>query len=159
MNEQPETAPPVRWSAWLGESPEDDCEEYRRIMFEFGPSAVPRGRSREFYLEQMSQLKQRRDVESSQRHLNHQSPRGHEDTNDPLEEPNRIQEHCKDGSREMFRYVNMGGADQLLRGIFPTRELRERVAYSPNDPSSATRPTRRVDWNSSAMAGFAAAHG
>ena len=29
----------------------------------------------------------------------------------------------------------------------------------PNDPSSATRPTRRDDCNSSAMAGFAAAHG
>jgi len=28
-----------------------------------------------------------------------------------------------------------------------------------NDPSSATRPTRRVDCNRSAMAGFAAAHG
>ncbi len=29
----------------------------------------------------------------------------------------------------------------------------------PNDPSSATRPTGRVDCNPSAMAGFAAAHG
>jgi hypothetical protein len=28
-----------------------------------------------------------------------------------------------------------------------------------NDPSSATRPTRRHDCNSDAMAGFAAAHG
>jgi hypothetical protein len=30
---------------------------------------------------------------------------------------------------------------------------------SPNEPSSATRPTRRFDCNSDAMAGFAAAHG
>lgn len=30
---------------------------------------------------------------------------------------------------------------------------------SANDPSSATRPTRAFDCNSSAMAGFAAAHG
>ena len=29
----------------------------------------------------------------------------------------------------------------------------------PNDPSSATRPTRRHDCNGDAMAGFAAAHG
>ena len=29
----------------------------------------------------------------------------------------------------------------------------------PNDPSSATRPTRASDCNRSAMAGFAAAHG
>jgi len=29
----------------------------------------------------------------------------------------------------------------------------------PNDPSSATAATRRVDWNSSAMPPFAAAHG
>ena len=29
----------------------------------------------------------------------------------------------------------------------------------PNDPSSATRPARRHDCNSDAMAGFAAAHG
>ena len=28
----------------------------------------------------------------------------------------------------------------------------------PNDPSSATRPTERMDCNGSAMAGFAAAH-
>jgi hypothetical protein len=30
---------------------------------------------------------------------------------------------------------------------------------SPNDPSSATRPTRACDCNRDAMAGFAAAHG
>ena len=29
----------------------------------------------------------------------------------------------------------------------------------PNDPSSATRPTRACDCNRDAMAGFAAAHG
>jgi hypothetical protein len=29
----------------------------------------------------------------------------------------------------------------------------------PNDPSSATRPTRALDCNRDAMAGFAAAHG
>ena len=34
-----------------------------------------------------------------------------------------------------------------------------RCVMPPNDPSSATRPTRCVDCNSSAMAGFAAAHG
>ena len=34
-----------------------------------------------------------------------------------------------------------------------------RDAMKPNDPSSATRPTRRVDCNQSVMAGFAAAHG
>jgi len=32
-------------------------------------------------------------------------------------------------------------------------------AMTPNDPSSATRPTRTLDCNSDAMAGFAAAHG
>ena|SRR6266571_3802652 len=35
----------------------------------------------------------------------------------------------------------------------------ERPLKPPNDPSSATRPTRRVDCNQNAMAGFAAAHG
>src|SRR6185295_14042429 len=35
---------------------------------------------------------------------------------------------------------------------------RMRVA-TPNDPSSATRPTERHDCNSDAMAGFAAAYG
>ena len=34
-----------------------------------------------------------------------------------------------------------------------------RTLEMPNDPSSATRPTRRVDCNLDAMAGFAAAHG
>ena len=38
-------------------------------------------------------------------------------------------------------------------------ELANGVTARPNDPSSATRPARRVGWNSSAMAGFAAAHG
>ena len=33
------------------------------------------------------------------------------------------------------------------------------IPLSPNDPSSATRPTRRLYGNRSAMAGFAAAHG
>jgi len=33
------------------------------------------------------------------------------------------------------------------------------IAMTPNDPSSATRPTRGYDCNRSAMAGFAAAHG
>ena len=32
-------------------------------------------------------------------------------------------------------------------------------ALPPNDPSSATRPTRASDCNREAMAGFAAAHG
>ena len=36
--------------------------------------------------------------------------------------------------------------------------LAERVV-PPNDPSSATRPTRAFDCNRDAMAGFAAAHG
>ena len=36
---------------------------------------------------------------------------------------------------------------------------RDPCAKRPNDPSSATRPTGRVDGNSDAMAGFAAAHG
>ena len=44
---------------------------------------------------------------------------------------------------------------QCNEGEFPVHG----VTLMPNDPSSATRPTRRVDWNSSAMAGFAAAHG
>src|SRR6266481_8088850 len=35
---------------------------------------------------------------------------------------------------------------------------RFRSSDRPNDPSSSTRPARRVDWNQSAMAGFAAAH-
>ena len=34
-----------------------------------------------------------------------------------------------------------------------------RRADTPNDPSSATRPTGRVDCNLDAQAGFAAAHG
>ena len=46
------------------------------------------------------------------------------------------------------------GADDV---VFENLKLVRHEA--PNDPSSATRPTRRVDWNSSAMAGFAAAHG
>ena len=33
------------------------------------------------------------------------------------------------------------------------------MAKPPNDPSSATRPTRALDCNRDAMAGFAAAHG
>ena len=42
--------------------------------------------------------------------------------------------------------------------LFPIKLLRARYGHI-NDPSSATRPTRRVDCNRSAMAGFAAAHG
>ena len=38
-------------------------------------------------------------------------------------------------------------------------DYKERRSQWPNDPSSATRPAKRVDCNSSAMAGFAAAHG
>src|SRR4051812_6350018 len=34
-----------------------------------------------------------------------------------------------------------------------------RELHRPNDPSSATRPTRAFDCNLDAMAGFAAAHG
>ena len=34
-----------------------------------------------------------------------------------------------------------------------------KVLMPPNDPSSATRPTRALDCNLDAMAGFAAAHG
>ena len=34
-----------------------------------------------------------------------------------------------------------------------------RAAVPPNDPSSATRPARRVNCNREVMAGFAAAHG
>ena len=37
--------------------------------------------------------------------------------------------------------------------------LKEWDALSANDPSSATRPTRALDCNRDAMAGFAAAHG
>ena len=37
--------------------------------------------------------------------------------------------------------------------------LEYEVSHWPNDPSSATRPTRAHDCNQSAMAGFAAAHG
>ncbi len=33
------------------------------------------------------------------------------------------------------------------------------VSSRPDDPSSTTRPTGRLDCNRSAMAGFAAAHG
>ncbi len=39
------------------------------------------------------------------------------------------------------------------------RDLGLDDTHTPNDPSSATRPTGRVDCNSDAMAGFAAAHG
>jgi hypothetical protein len=35
----------------------------------------------------------------------------------------------------------------------------KRVILTPNDSSSATRPTRAFDCNLDAMAGFAAAHG
>jgi hypothetical protein len=40
--------------------------------------------------------------------------------------------------------------------------MRKKSAHAfvwPNDPSSATRPTRSFDCNSDAMAGFAVAHG
>ena len=40
-----------------------------------------------------------------------------------------------------------------------SREVFMLAKYSPNDPSSATRPAGRHDRNSDAMAGFAAAHG
>jgi hypothetical protein len=45
-------------------------------------------------------------------------------------------------------------------GILIERSARKsNREHSPNDPSSATRPTGRHDCNSNAMAGFAAAHG
>jgi hypothetical protein len=48
----------------------------------------------------------------------------------------------------------------LMRRLFPSIELREKsLSCSPNDPSSATRPTGRTDCNRDAHAGFAAAHG
>ena len=55
----------------------------------------------------------------------------------------------------------------LLRGcVRRLRVVGQKLGFAylcdvkrPNDPSSATRPARRHDCNSSAMAGFAAAHG
>ena len=44
-------------------------------------------------------------------------------------------------------------------GSWSMRVWRMSIARRPNDPSSATRPTRACDCNLDAMAGFAAAHG
>ncbi len=43
--------------------------------------------------------------------------------------------------------------------VTETTEKGQTCRTPPNDPSSATRPTRRMDCNLDAMAGFAAAHG
>ena len=57
----------------------------------------------------------------------------------------------------------MTDAAEIVHGVDdPALELaivHRRDAAQPNDPSSATRPTKRVDCNLDAMAGFAAAHG
>jgi hypothetical protein len=49
---------------------------------------------------------------------------------------------------------------ELLRDRFGHKCIKVGIVMkSPNDPSSATRPTRACDCNLDAMAGFAAAHG
>ena len=45
-----------------------------------------------------------------------------------------------------------------IRDLWMPLDLRY-ASLPPNDPSSATRPTRRFDCNLEVMAGFAAAHG
>src|SRR2546426_3025250 len=50
--------------------------------------------------------------------------------------------------------VGVGDANNFFGDLSGTHSVKR-----PNDPSSATRPTGRVDCNSDAMAGFAAAHG
>ena len=55
--------------------------------------------------------------------------------------------------RKTSFYKKFCHACQLLFGIFHSGAKR------PNDPSSATRPTGRVDCNREPGAGFAAAHG
>ena len=80
---------------------------------------------------------------------------------------NRI-ERCEVSCEDVVESV-VGGPLRLLgkhlqagtpssRTIVECNSLCGGVVWS-NDPSSATRPTRRFDCNSDAMAGFAAAHG
>ena len=61
----------------------------------------------------------------------------------------------------MIRALIAGIAGSLFGGwlIIRCGGFKHNDAMTPNDPSSATRPTRAMDCNSDAMAGFAAAHG
>ena len=55
----------------------------------------------------------------------------------------------------MFHYVSFQFG-LMFNGRHPFN-TKTPAKFPPNDPSSATRPTRRVDCNLDAMAGFAAA--
>ena len=57
------------------------------------------------------------------------------------------------GTKSEDRAVAIDEARDLLA------DEAERVTAQPNDSSSTTRPTRALDCNRDAMAGFAAAHG
>ena len=63
----------------------------------------------------------------------------------------RWMRNCDTGLHESWQMPLLEIAG-VVRGI---RDVR----HTPNDPSSATRPTRGYACNQSAMAGFAAAHG
>ena len=57
-----------------------------------------------------------------------------------------------------LRHALKDGCD-FLNEFLKLRVLGVHSARTPNDPSTATRPSGRHDCNSDAMAGFAAAHG
>jgi len=56
----------------------------------------------------------------------------------------------------MYRWLKL---DRTRKAASETVRECVACAHTPNDPSSATRPTGRTDCNSDATAGFAAAHG
>src|SRR6266850_6715223 len=63
--------------------------------------------------------------------------------------------YVTEGVERMFHYVSFQFG-LMFNGRHPFN-TKTPAKFPPNDPSSATRPTRRVDCNLDAMAGFAAA--
>src|SRR6266487_3541031 len=61
-------------------------------------------------------------------------------------------------SLDKTRFIGLEGLRESAIYV-KHHEFHGKVRMSPNDPSSATRPTRGHDCNRDAMAGFAAAHG
>src|SRR5439155_1145444 len=69
--------------------------------------------------------------------------------------PRRVPYRIRFSLKECLRYVGyMTDGDDECGDFVHSPD----VSLQPNDPSSATRPTRALDCNLDAMAGFAAAH-
>src|SRR6266536_3320573 len=84
-------------------------------------------------------------------------PNGQTETTNPVGSSElvrcvRISERLKE-NLAVFRRVHGDKWPEVMADLGTALQLQMKATGEPNDPSSATRPMRRVDWNSSAMAG------